>query len=104
MLSLAGFLEELYVAYRKGIYFHSPFDSKNHKELSYRSVTLSAYILRRRVPLETPGYMNLRRRDGEEYAPRSLLSSVSFKSSSVICLCVLRLGNTLELSTGMELD
>jgi len=47
-----GALEELYVAYRKGIYFHSPFDSKNHRELSYRTVILSAYILRRRVPLE----------------------------------------------------
>lgn len=104
MLSLAGFQEELYVAYRKGIYFHSPFDSKSHKELSYRSVTLSAYILRRRVPLESAGYMKLRRRTGEEYAPRSLLSSVSFNSSSVTCLCALRLGNTLELSTGMELE
>ena len=104
MLSLAGFQEELYVAYRKGIYFRSPFDSKNHKELSYRNVTLSAYILHMRVRLERAQYMKLRRRTGEEYAPRSLFSSISLNSSSVICLCVLRLGSTLELSTGMELD
>ena len=60
MLSLAGFQKELYVAYRKGIYFRSPFDSKNHKELSYRSVTLSAYILHMRVLLERARYMKLR--------------------------------------------
>lgn len=59
-LSLAGFQKELYVAYRKGIYFRSPFDSKNHKELSYRSVTLSAYILHMRVLLERARYMKLR--------------------------------------------
>lgn len=60
MLSLAGFQKELYVAYRKGIYFRSPFDSKNHKELSYRSVTLSAYILHMKVLLERARYMKLR--------------------------------------------